>query len=408
MTTTTELVEQRVAQLKDSARIDAGTWGKGRNAIIFIALVAWVAAGAGYFTDQPRFFQSYLNGFLWSTTIVLAAIFFTMIQYLTGSAWSVPMRRILENMGASIWVGPLLFLPVAFGLHSLYEWSHADVVAKDHLLQAKQAYLNPQAFFIRAAVYFLIWIVWSSSLLRNSRKQDANADLKYMHNNSRWSAPGLLVMMLSVSLAAFDWSMSLDPHWYSTIFGLYVFAGGAWAMFAVWTLICIGFRKQGILANTIRTDHFHDLGKWMFALTVFWAYIAFSQYLLIWYANIPEETVWYLHRLEGSWKWWSAAVLIGHFIFPFLLLILRRNKRNLQVLTFAAIWFLVFHFVDTYFQVMPTFQKHGVALHWLDLAGVFAPASIYALAFWSLTKKSNLLPTGDPRFELGIHFHQTT
>jgi GNAT superfamily N-acetyltransferase len=316
------------------------------------------------------------------------------------------MRRILENMAASIPVGLLLFLPVLGGLHSLYEWSHADVVANDAILQSKASWLNPQWFAIRAVIYFALWSIWSLALLRNSRNQDSNADLKYMHNNSRWSAPGLLVTTLSVSLAAFDWSMSLDPHWYSTIFGLYVFAGGAWAMFATWTLICIGFRNQGILAHTIRIDHFHDLGKWMFALTVFWAYIAFSQYLLIWYANIPEETIWYVHRLEGSWKWWSLAVLFGHFIVPFLVLVLRRNKRNLTVLTAAAIWFLTFHFVDAYFQVMPTFQKHGFALHWLDFACLAAPASVYALLFWMHTKASNLLPTGDPRFELGINFHQ--
>lgn len=404
--TTTGLVEERVAHLNDAYRIDPAQWTRGRNAIVFVALISWVACAAGYFAEHDRFFQSYLNGFLWSTTIPLGALFFVMLQYLTGSAWSVPMRRILENLAASIPVGAVLFLPVLFGLHSLYEWSHADVVAKDHLLQAKASYLNPQWFAIRAGIFFALWSIWSLALLSNSRKQDATADLKYMHRNSRWSAPGLLVLTLSVSLAAFDWSMSLDPHWYSTIFGLYVFAGGAWAMVATWTLICLSFRKAGILVNTIKVDHYHDLGKWMFALTVFWAYIAFSQYLLIWYASIPEETIWYLHRMEGSWKYWSLAVLFGHFIVPFLVLVLRRSKRSLSMLWAAAIWFLVFHFVDIYFQVMPTFNKHGVHLHWLDVACLLAAASIYALVFWMHTRRSNLLPTGDPRFELGLHFHQ--
>lgn len=404
--TTTVLVEKRVAQLRDSYRLDPGQWQRGRNAIIFVALLSWIAAAAGYFADPNRFFQSYLNGFLWSTTIPLGALFFVMVQYLTGAAWSVPMRRILENLAASIVVGVALFIPILFGLHSLYEWSHADVVAKDHLLQLKASYLNDRWFTIRAVIYFLIWGVWSMALLRNSRKQDTSADLKYMHSNSRWSAPGLLVLTLSVSLAAFDWSMSLDPHWYSTIFGLYVFSGGAWAMLAVWTLICLVYRKNGILANTIRTDHYHDLGKWMFALTVFWAYIAFSQYMLIWYANIPEETEWFLHRQAGSWKWWSLSLVFGHFVIPFLVLVLRRSKRNLKMLWAMALWILSFHFVDTYFQVMPTFSPHGVNFHWLDIAGLLAPASIYALVFWVHTGRSNLLPTGDPRFELGVHFHQ--
>jgi hypothetical protein len=198
--------------------------------------------------------------------------------------------------------------------------------------------------------------------------------------------------------------MSLDPHWYSTIFGLYCFAGGARSFMAAWFLICRWFRDKGVLANTINLEHYHDLGKWQYALTIFWAYIAFSQYLLIWYANIPEETIWFLHRFEGSWGPLSFAILFGHFIIPFLVLCFRSVKRNLKMMTIVSVWIMVFQFIDFYWQVMPTFHKQGIALHWLDLACLAAPMSAMALAFWSRLKAHALLPVGDPRFEQGLQF----
>jgi hypothetical protein len=388
----------------DSYYIDGGLWTRGRNVIVFIALVSWIAAIAGFLADPARFFQSYLVGFIFCVTIPLGAMFFVMMQYLTGSAWSVPMRRIAENIAVSIPVGGLLFIGVALGIPYLYEWSHADVVAKDAVLSGKAGYLNPQWFIIRAVIYFVIWTLWSNRLHKNSTEQDRTGSLDNMHAASRWSAPGLLLTTVTVTLAAFDWSMSLDPHWYSTIFGLYVFAGGALAFMAVWTLICLGLRSKGVLKNTINVEHYHDLGKWMFALTIFWAYIAFSQYLLIWYANLPEETIWYRHRMEGTWKYWSALVLVGHFIVPFLVLLPRASKRNFKVLAFAAWWILAMHFVDTYFQVMPTFNAHGIAFHWLDVVCVVAPASVFALVFWARVRNNALLPIGDPRFEQGLEF----
>ena len=314
------------------------------------------------------------------------------------------MRRIAENLMVTIPLGAVLFLPIAAGIHDLYHWSHADAVAHDAILQSKAGYLNEKWFGIRAVIFFALWTLWATRIYAHSTRQDKTKSLDQMHAISRWSAPGLLVLVLSVTLASFDWSMSLNPHWYSTIFGLYVFAGGARAFLSVWTLICLGFRGKGVLRNTINVEHYHDFGKWMFALTVFWAYIAFSQYLLIWYANMPEETIWYKVRLEGTWKWWSHLLLLGHFVVPFLGLVTRASKRNLNWLRGAAIWILVMQFVDFYFQVMPTFHKN-VSLHWLDFATIGAVGSAFALVFWFLVKRHALLPVGDPRFELGLRFH---
>jgi hypothetical protein len=390
--------------VRDSYQIDGDLWVRGRNAIAFIALISWVLTIAGYFIAPARFFQSYLAGFLFCIFIPLGAMFFIKTMYLTGAAWSVPMRRIAENIMITVPLGFLLFIPILLGIHHLYEWSHADVVAKDALLKAKSAYLNSNGFIIRAFVFFAIWSLWAWRIYQQSTKQDKTHSVAQMHTISRWSAPGLLLLFLTVTLASFDWSMSLDPHWYSTIFGLYCFAGGGLAFICVWTLICLALRKQGVLANTITIEHYHDLGKWMFALTIFWAYISFSQYVLIWYANIPEETIWYLHRFEGTWAWMSGALLFGHFIIPFFVLLPRASKRSPTVLAVMAIWLLFFQFVDFYWQVMPNFSPHGIALHWLDFTAPVAIGSAMALLFWNRMKAHALLPVGDPRFEQALQF----
>ena len=388
----------------DSYYLDGDLWLRGRNAIAFIALISWVACIAGLLTNPARFFQSYLTAFLFVVTIPLAGMFFIMIQYLTGSAWSVPMRRIAENIMITVPFGLILFIPVLLGVHTLYEWSHTEVVAKDAILQSKASYLNPEWFAYRGVIFFLLWTLWAWRIYKNSTAQDKTGALKHMHSISRWSAPGLLLLVLSVTLAAFDWSMSLDPHWYSTIFGLYVFTGAAWAFMATWTLLCILLRERNVLRNTINLEHYHDLGKWMFALTVFWAYISFSQYMLIWYANIPEETIWFMHRFEGSWAWLSVFLLFAHFIIPFFVLLPRANKRKLHILKWSAVAFLVIQYLDFYWQVMPTFYRTGIVPHWLDIACVGAVGSVMALAFWSRMKAHAILPIGDPRFEQGLQF----
>jgi hypothetical protein len=395
---------QHATHVQDSYRIDPALWTRGRNAIAFVALISWIAAIAGFFLEPARFFQSYLVGFLFSIFIPLGGLFFLMVMFLTGSAWSVTMRRIVENMVVTLPLGLILCLPVLLGMSELYHWAHPGAADHDALLKTKQAWLNPTGFAYRTIIYFLLWSIWATRIYRHSVRQDTTKSLDQMHAISRWSAPGLLMLVLSGTLAAFDWSMSLDPHWYSTIFGLYCFAGGAFAFMAVWLLILVALRKNGVLADTVNVEHYHDLGKWMFALTVFWAYIAFSQYLLIWYANIPEETVWFMHRFEGTWSWVSALLLFGHFIFPFVILCFRSSKRNLKVLTFMAVWFLIIQYIDFYWQVMPTFYPQGVALHWLDVACLAAPASALALVFWSRMKAHALMPVGDPRFAQSLGF----
>jgi hypothetical protein len=332
----------------------------------------------------------------------LGALFFTMVMYLTGSAWSVTIRRFVEHLAAAIPWCALLFVPVALGLHDLYEWSHTAEAAKDPILKEKAGYLNPQFFYIRACIYFLIWSFLSWKITGESLKQDADASIAHMDSASRFSAPGVMITFLTVSLAAFDWLMSLAPHWYSTIFGIYTYAGGAWTFIAATILICLTFRRYSVLKHAITVEHYHDLGKWMFAITCFWSYVSFSQYMLIWYANLPEETIWYKIRWTGSWSYLSFLLIFGHFLFPFLVLIARAAKRSLTVLALMACWVLFVEYVDLYWVVMPNFYKNGVEPHWMDLVCWLGPVSTVALAFWMRVRGKALLPVGDLRLEQAL------
>ncbi len=387
--------------LNDNWYLEESTWSKVRNALLFLALVGWIGCGAGFALDADRFYKSYFVGFCFTTLTCLGGLFFVQVMYLTGSAWSVTVRRIIEHLVAAIPACAILFIPVVLGVHHLYEWSHVEEVAKDPILRQKAGFLNVEAFMIRAAVFFGIWSFLSWKITSQSLAQDKDSSIAHMETASRWSAPGLVFTFLSVSLAAFDWIMSLAPHWYSTIFGLYIFAGGGWVFISTLMIICQLLRKNGILVNSITVEHYHDLGKWMFATTAFWAYIGFSQYMLIWYANLPEETIWYKVRWEGGWEVLAYLLIAGHFFFPFLTLLARGSKRNLGLMFGMAFWVLFIEYIDLYFVIMPNFYK-SPAPHWLDIFGWLAPWATIGVVFWSRFKGKALVPVGDLRLEQAL------
>jgi hypothetical protein len=320
-----------------------------------------------------------------------------MLQHLTRAGWSVVVRRIPESMLAVFPALTVLFLPVILGLHDLYHWSHADAVAHDELLAHKAAYLNPTFFLIRAGVYFLAWLLLSWYFLRSSVRQDTTQDPKATVSMQRRAAPGMNLFAVTISFAGFDWIMSLDPHWFSTIFGVYIFAGSALAGFAAITLVVAALRRAGYLRGAIRLDHFRDLGRLQFAFSVFWAYIAFSQYFLIWYGNIPEETLFYIHRLEGSWAGATRLLAVGHFVVPFLVLMSRWTKSRLWIVVSMSIWILLMHYLDVFWLVMPTVAKHGVEFHWMDLACFAAVGLVFLALLVRELARHHLVPIGDPR-----------
>lgn len=380
------------------------TWSAVRNSLALVALASWLALAAGYSLDRQQFHFSYLTAFAYFVSVSLGALFFVMMQHLTGSAWSVTVRRLMESMMCTVPLAFLLVLPVFLGVHSLYEWSHVEAT-RDSILSAKLGYLNEKWFMLRGLIAIALWSLFALRLYSISRRQDDSGAIEDTRAAARWSAPGTVVLFLTASMASFDWIMSLEPHWFSTMFGVYFLAGGAVGFMAILIAVVLGLRSAGYLTQSIREEHYHDLGKWLFALTTFWAYVSFSQYMLIWYGNLPEETLWFHKRFQGTWAAFGPVLVIGHFLLPFFTLLPRANKRNLKVLAFFAGWMMLMHYCDLYWQIMPVLHAKGVALHWIDAAAWLAVGSAYGLAFWQGLKEKPLVPVGDPRLEQCLAFH---
>lgn len=375
-----------------------GTW----------ALIAGIAglliSAIGFMMDTSQFYHSYLVAFLFWTSIVLGGLFFTMLNHITGARWSIVLRRITESVMLVLPLIAAFFIPLLFGLHDLYHWTHAEEVAHDHLLQEKAPYLNVTFFIIRAVLYFAVWIVLARILSRISLKQDAEAKESYIKRMRNLSAPGLLLFALTVTFAAFDWLMSLNPHWYSTIFGLYFFSGCFLAVLGFMVLLGNGLRSKGILSETITVEHYHDLAKLLFGFTIFWGYMGFSQYFLIWYANIPEETIWYLQRWEGSWKYITLIIVFGHFAIPFLGLMIRAAKRNMAWLSFISAWILLMHWIDLYWMVFPTHNPGMFHFSWMDLSLFIGIGGVFFWFFWRQFVKNPLVPVKDHRLAFSLEF----
>lgn len=363
---------------------------------VALAVVGVALSIAAAIVDRKRFAFSYLTGFTWLVTLALGGLFFVLIQHLTRARWSVAARRHMEWVSGILPACAALFLPIAVCAHDIYHHWMGPEAAHDELLRHKAAYLNPTFFYIRAGVFLASWAGLALWIRKNARAQDASPDLGPTLKLRATSAPAILVFGITISFAAFDWLMSLDPHWYSTIFGIYLFAGAATSSLAALALITIALQKAGLLRRVSNVEHRHDIGKLLFGFTVFWAYIAFSQYLLIWYANIPEETIFFRHRWEGSWQAVSLALLFGHFVVPFLALLSRTSKRSPLMLGAASVLLLVMHYVDLYWLVMPNLDEHGAHLSWIDLAGLLGPLGVGAWVLAREAAKSPLYPLNDP------------
>ena len=392
------------SQETDAYQIPLENWSRVRNATLFVAILGWIASIAGYATDPEHFFWSYLVAFLFAFSIAVGASFFVMIQHLTGSAWSVTVRRLMEAVMRTLPAFLLLFAPLPFGLHYLYDWSRAGA-AKDPLLKLKLGYLNEQWFTIRGLLVIAVLSLWALVLYSKSRRQDESGAVYHTLSAERWSAPGVLVLFVGTSIVAFDWIMSLNAHWYSTIFGVIFLSGGAMGFMAVLILLCLWLRSSGYLVNTVNTEHYHDLGKWLFALMVFWAYVAFSQYMLMWYGNMPEETIWFKNRFVGTWLYVSLLLVVGHFVLPLFAMLPRSVKRNRGTLALFASWLLLMHYVDLYWQVMPVFYKSGFGMSWLSPVCLVTVGSTVGLVFWSTFRERPLVPVGDPRLKQCLAFH---
>lgn len=371
--------------------------------------------------EAKAFAHAYLVAVVYFITLSLGALFFVQVQHLTRAGWSVTVRRLAEIVAAGLPFMALFLIPVVLGVlkgrTDLYVWADAAHVAGDALLRKKAAYLNPTFFAVRFGVYITAWAVFSRFFLRGSRLQDHDGSLEHSYTMQWVAAPATAVFALSATFFAFDFIMALEPSFYSTVFGVYMFAGGFMASLCTVTLLAKYLQRNGVLATSITREHFHDLGKLTFGFVFFWGYIAFSQYMLIWYGNIPEETQWFLRRQTDNWLWVSTGLLVGHLLLPFPGLLSRHVKRSSFGLAFWACWLLGMHYLDLYWLIMPsaasipgphdsfTMQppKFGlleVSL-WVGMAGAFL------LHFALRAQKMPLRPLRDPRLAESLAFENT-
>ena len=371
------------------------------GAVAVLGAVGCAILAAG---NPKQFFFSWLVSFLFFMSLALGGLFFVLIQYATQGGWGIVLRRIGETIFSTIPVMAALFVPVLLGLHDLYEWSHAGVAEHDALLAWKAPYLNVPFFLIRQALFFGIWSFIAIVYFRGSRSQDATGDLAVSARLRRLAGPAIIVLALTQTFASIDWIMSLTPHWYSTMFGVYFFAGSWVGFIALLCVVVPAMRGAGLLDTVISAEHLQDIGKFLFAFTAFWAYIAFSQYFLMWYGNMPEETIFYKARMEGSWLTVSLILMFGHFFAPFFYLMGRSVKRNGVTLAVGGAWILTMHFVDLYWQVMPTLHPEGFSPSLLDVAALLAVGGCFVAAASWLMRRHALVPLRDPRLAESLAF----
>ncbi len=373
--------------------------------------------------DNTSFGASYITAYMFWLSLGLGGLIFTLIHHATRAGWSTVIRRIAENFMMSLPLLGLLAIPIVLVAHDVFEWTHTDVVAKDAMLTQKQPYLNEGFFRIRVVGYLILWSGFAVYLWRNSIKQDQDGSMEHSHKSRFISPMGILVFAITSTTAAMDYMMSLDPHWFSTIFGVYYFAGTFMSIFAAIALIVLMFQSMGFMTSLVTAEHYQDLGKYVFAFMVFWTYIAFSQYMLIWYANIPEETYWFAYRWEGGWQTLCYVLIFGHFAIPFLYLMSRHVKRHRTGLLAGVILMLTMHYADMYFLVQPSIDfihtstavvanggnyadvhanMHGMSPSILDLTTFLGIGGLTLGVFFYFTQAHPLVPKNDPRLQESI------
>lgn len=357
------------------------------------------ASGVAWAIDPQQFYFSYLVAWVSCLVITIGAMFVVLIHYLTRAKWSVVLVRIAESLTWGFPLLAVLSIPVLLGMHDLFHWTHAEVMDPanahfDPVLKGKEAYLNTPFFLIRVAIYFVVWTVLSLLLYRMSIRQDLDADPAIPLRQRRLSAAGLVLLAVTTAFASYDFLMSLSPHWFSTIFGVYIFGAAFATAHALIALLAILIQRRDGLVDVITKEHYHDLGKMMFGFTVFWAYIAYSQYMLIWYGNLPEETIWYRVRLENGWEVHSAILLIFHFVVPFWVLLTQSSKRNRAIMAFMAVWFVVVNWFDMHWIVMPVLHPEQTGIQWPSIAcfvgvfGIWLGVSLFRLGRHSLVAQN--------------------
>ena len=375
--------------------------GRTKIPCLIVGILGLAGCVAGWIFAPRDFFVAYLFAELFFLGISLGSLCLLMIHHLTAGHWGYAVRRFLESAIGNLPLLALLFVPICFGLTDLYPWKHPALVAANEVLHKKAAYLNTPGFVIRAAIVFAIWIIIARFLLKHSAQQDVTVSVEPTRKMRRLSGPGLVIYPVTMTFASVDWVMSLEKDWYSTMFPVLICIGQVLSALAFVILLLSAVSRSSEIEPLAGEETFHKLGNLLLAFTMMWAYLAFSQLLIIWSGNLPHEISWYLHRVDHGWRWAAIFIVLFHFFVPFFLLLSRPVKKRRRVLATVAACVLVAHIVAVWWAVAPSIFEHFY-IGWLTLAAFLAVGGIWSAAFlWNLERK-RLVPLNDPRFALAV------
>ena len=367
-----------------------------------VAVVALVLSVIGGLVSPRQFAYSWLFAFAYFFTLCAGCFFWTIVHHAVDAEWSVVVRRQLENIALLLPVMALFFLPIVLFRNQIYEWM-TMAPGVDHLLDSKRAYLNVGFFFVRTLIIFGFFSIAAFMYRRISISQDRDGNPAHTLTMRRFAFVCLPLFALSLTFGSVDWLMSMNYIWFSTMWGVYIFAGAAGSSMSLLVLVITALRNAGYLKNVVSIEHYHTMGKWMLAFTVFWAYIGFSQYMLIWYANIPEETEYFILRNTGSWNLLSILLVVGRFFIPFALLLLRATKKKVKTLCMVAGWILLMQLLDMYVVIMPELHRAGMRPSIWDIVSVIAIGATLVFLFLRIVGKASLFPGRDPRLVESLH-----
>lgn len=371
----------------------------------YVAALGIVLLVVGAVTSRADFYQSYLYGYLLWMGLTLGCLGLLLLHHLVSGSWGHITQRYMEAAVQTLPVMAILFLPIILGMHELYPWTNHEGATTSHAVAKKLGYLNVPFFLARQALYFAFWMSIAWWLSKKSRDQDASADPTLTRTMKLVSGPSMVLFVLTVTLASVDWMMSLEPEWYSTMYGVGRIVGAALTALAFCILLVRMLGRYEPFAAILTTRHYHHLGNLMMAFTILWAYIAFSEFLIIWSGNLPEDNMWHLRRMNAEWSTLAAVLIVGHFAVPFGLLLSRERKRHIEPLARLAVFVLIMRCIDMYWLVFPAFNDHRFHFHWLAIVAPVALGGIWVWLFIAHLKPYPLVPLHDPRFYKGMIAH---
>lgn len=382
--------------MTDPGSLQIANW---QRKSLWVGVVGTLLAAIAAFIDREQLLRSYLFAYLYWTGMALGCLAILLMHHVVGGKWGMVIRRLCEAGARTLPFMGLLLLPILFGITTLYPWAKPEAL-HDANIQSKAAYLNVRFFIGRSVLYFAIWFLYTHLLSKWSTELDHSPNSERLISNMRSvSAPGLVVFTLTTTFAFIDWIMSLEPHWFSTIYGAMFMIGEMLESFAFVIALVIILSRTVPLKQYVTPQHMHDLGNMMFAFMVLWAYLSFSQFLIIWAGNLPEEIPWYISRLNGGWGWVAMALVVFHFAVPFALLLMRGVKRRADRLLSVCLLMIVIRLVDVYWVTEPAFFGQHIQIHWMDFVTPVAVGGLWLAVFFGQLKSRPLLPVGDPRLQ---------